>query len=89
MLRTHGLTDNMKIILPPTNTVCGGYNYDGLESLLLHNKILGKKILKRFYHILAWWPSWSCDQHHINTFSFPCTLKLTYEVWSKMAQWFL
>ena len=24
-----------------------------------------------FYHIWAWRPSWSCDQHHINKFSFP------------------
>ena len=29
--------------------------------------------LKGFYHIWAWWPSWSCDQHHVNKFSFPCT----------------
>ena len=24
---THGRTDNMKTVYPPTNTVCGGYNY--------------------------------------------------------------
>ena len=23
--------------------------------------------------IWAWWPSWSCDQHHVIRFSFPCT----------------
>ena len=22
--------------------------------------------LKDFYHIWAWWPSWSCDQDHLN-----------------------
>ena len=22
--------------------------------------------MKGFYHIWAWWPSWSCDQHHHN-----------------------
>ena len=22
-------------------------------------------ILAMFYHIWAWWPSWSCDQHHV------------------------
>ena len=36
-----------------------------------------KRILKGFHHILAWQPSWSCDQHHINKFSFQCTQKLT------------
>ena len=24
-----------------------------------------KKIFKGFYHIWAWWPFWSCDQHHV------------------------
>ena len=28
-----------------------------------------------FYHIWARWPSWSCDQDHVNKFSFPCNLK--------------
>ena len=31
-----------------------------------------KKIFD-FYHIWAWWPSWSCDQHHVHGFSFPYT----------------
>ena len=26
-----------------------------------------------FYNIWAWWPSWSCDQHHVIRFSFSCT----------------
>ena len=30
-----------------------------------------KKILTGFYHIGAWRPSWSCDQHHVIRFSFP------------------
>ena len=25
--RTDGLSDNVKTVYPPTNTVCGGYNY--------------------------------------------------------------
>ena len=25
-------------------------------------------ILVMFYHIWAWWPSWSCDQHHDQIF---------------------
>ena len=32
-----------------------------------------KKICEGFFHIWAWRPSWSCDQHHINKFPFPCT----------------
>ena len=31
------------------------------------------KIFKGYYHICAWWPSWSCNQHHVNKFLFPCT----------------
>ena len=27
------------------------------------------EILKGFYHIWAWLPSWSCDQHHVDKFS--------------------
>ena len=27
--------------------------------------------MKGFYHIGVWRPSWSCDQHHANKFSFP------------------
>ena len=29
-----------------------------------------KDFLKVFYHIRAWRPSWSCDQHHVIRFSF-------------------
>ena len=31
-------SDNVKTVYPPTNTVCGGYNYDGLDSPMLHTK---------------------------------------------------
>ena len=24
-----------------------------------------------FYHIWAWWPSWSCDQNHLSKLLFP------------------
>ena len=41
------------------------------------------ELLKGFYHIWAWQPSWSCDQHHVIRFSFPCTKKLTYKIWLK------
>ena len=33
----------MKIVYPPTNTVCGGYNYDGLDSMMLHTKFRGNQ----------------------------------------------
>ena len=29
----------------------------------------GEKDCKGFYHIGAWRPSWSCDQHHVIRFS--------------------
>ena len=45
-----------------------------------------RRFLKGFYHIWAWWPSWSCDQHHVHVFSFPFTWKHTYKIWLKMAQ---
>ena len=38
--------------------------------------VLEKKIFKGFYHIWAWRPSWSCDQHHVNKFS--CSLYLKF-----------
>ena len=30
-----------------------------------------RRFLKGFYHIWAWWPSWSCDQVAANKLSFP------------------
>ena len=32
-----------------------------------------EKISKVFFQIRAWRPSWSCDQHHVIKFLFPCT----------------
>ena len=49
----------------------------------------GERFLKGFYHIWMLRPSWSCDQHHFDKFSFLCTQKLTHKIWLKMAQWFL
>ena len=34
-----------------------------------------EKIFKGFYHIWAWWPSWSCDQDHVNRFFISVYLK--------------
>ena len=30
----------------------------------------GEEDFEWFYHIWTWWPSLSCDQHHVNKFSF-------------------
>ena len=35
------------------------------------NAYLHNLACKGFYHIWAWWPSWSCDQHRVISFSFP------------------
>ena len=50
---------------------------------LIHNSILvlAKKIFKGFYHIWAWRPCWSCDPTHLYKFSFPFSLKFSYELW--------
>ena len=31
----------------------------------------------------------SCEQHYVNEFSFPCPSKLKFKIWLKMAQWLL
>ena len=36
-LRTNGRTDNVNTVYPPTNTVCGGYNYQSQSFILLIN----------------------------------------------------
>ena len=41
---------------------------------MLHTKFRGNRPAGSgegdFYHIWAWQPSWSCDQHHVIRFSF-------------------
>ena len=41
-----------------------------------------------FYHIWAWRPIWSCDQHCLTNFSSPIPRRLHYEIWLQSAQWF-
>ena len=48
-----------------------------------------RKFLKDFNHIWTWRPSWSCDQHHVINFLFPCTWKLIYKIWLKWPGGFL
>ena len=40
-----------------------------------------------FYNIWALQSPWSCDQHHVNEVSFPCTLSShkTYKIWLETA----
>ena len=47
-----------------------------------------KKILKGFYHIWAWRPSWSCDLDPICKLSFPHPMEAPHEIWLQSAQWF-
>ena len=37
--------------------------------------------LKGFYHISAWWPSWSCDPDAANKISFPLTMEAPHKSW--------
>ena len=51
-----------------------------ITSFLEIGLLVPGKILKGFYHICAWRPSWPSDKHHVNMFSFHCTFKLTYKI---------
>ena len=62
-------------------------NLVGPTSIMLHTKSRGdpppgsgKKILKGFYHIWKWRPSWSCDQDYFFKLSFPHPKKSAYEI---------
>ena len=35
----------------------------------------GEGFFEGFYHIWAWWPSWSCYQHHVSDFLISLYLK--------------
>ena len=53
--------------------------------------------MKGFYHIWVWWPSWSCDHHHVIRFSFlefECYIPSFVEIGppvleKKIFEWFL
>ena len=69
----------------------------GRSPLMLHTKFCGNRSTgsreEDFWRVFTiygvWQPIWSCDQHHVNKFSFPWTWKLTYKIWLWLAQWFL
>ena len=64
--------------------------------LMLHTKFQGHQpfsseeedFLSFFYHIWAWWPSWSCDLDRLNKLSFPWPKEAPHEIWLQSAQWF-
>ena len=55
---------------------------------MLHTKfrkigppVLAEKILKGFYHIWAWRPSWSCDPDAAKKISFPLPKEAPHKIW--------
>ena len=38
-------------------------------------------LLKGFYHIWAWRPSWSCDPDAANKISFPLPKEAPHKIW--------
>ena len=58
-------------------------------SILLAIRFWRRLNFNVFYHIWAWWPSWSCDQDHLNKLSFPHPIKGPHEICLQLAYWFL
>ena len=57
-------------------------NFVGSDFLMLNSKFKDKHTsvsrdegFKGFYHILAWWPSWSCDQDYFQKIMSPLLKK--------------
>ena len=48
--------------------------------------VLEKKIFEGFYHIWAWWPSWSCDLDFLYTHWFPLPIDASYKIWLWLAK---
>ena len=51
--------------------------------------VLEKKILKGFYHIWAWRPSWSCDPDAVNKLSFPLPKEAPHKIWLQSTKRFV
>ena len=51
--------------------------------------VLEKKIFKGFYHIWAWWPSWSCDLDNLYKYLFPLPKDAQHNIWLLLAKQFL
>ena len=39
-----------------------------------------RRVLKGFYHIWAWWPSWSCDLDYLYTHWFPLSIDASHKL---------
>ena len=53
-----------------------------LQIKFRENRPVGsEEALKGFYHIWAWWPSWSCDPDDANKISFPLTKEAPHKIW--------
>ena len=46
----------------------------------------GEEDFWRFYHIWAWWPSWSMDCDHFSNLSFPGPKEAPHEIWATLAR---
>ena len=53
-----------------------------------HRTSGSEKIFKSFYHIWAWWPSWSCDLYHLYKISFPLPRETPHKIWAWLAKRF-
>ena len=48
-----------------------------------------RRFFKVFYHIWAWWPSWSCDQNILHAFWLTYYKESSHEIWVQLGQWFV
>ena len=48
----------------------------------------GEDFLKGFYHIWAWWPSWSCDLDYLYIYWFPIPIDASYKIRLSLAKLF-
>ena len=48
-----------------------------------------EKIFKGFYHIWAWWTSWSCDPNNLNKLSLPHPKETPHKIWLQSTKWLL
>ena len=44
-------------------------------------KKIKKIFMKGFYHIWAWWPSWSCDLDYLYIHWFPLPTDASCQIW--------
>ena len=55
-----------------------------LHTKIRENRLAGsgeEDFLKVFYHIWAWWPSWSCDLDHLYRLLFPLPKEAPHKIW--------